>query len=135
MAIIGEPIIAAKLVSVDSALSDSSLNPVQNKVIKTALDGKVNTEQGKGLSQNDFTNALKGKLDNIEAEANKTVVDASLSGSSTNPVQNKAVKAELDKKVDLEDYYIEDDDADKTYMVTKTFQNGFLVEHFEEVTA
>lgn len=30
-------------VDVDAALSDSSLNPVQNKVIKAALDGKLNT--------------------------------------------------------------------------------------------
>ena len=30
-------------VEVDAALSDTSLNPVQNKVIKAALDGKLNT--------------------------------------------------------------------------------------------
>lgn len=41
----------------------------------------------------------KGKLDGIAEGANKTVVDSALSDSSTNPVQNKAVKAELDKKM------------------------------------
>lgn len=47
---------------IDSALSTTSENPVQNKVITTALNGKVNTETGKGLSTNDYTNAEKTKL-------------------------------------------------------------------------
>ena len=33
-------------VTVDSALSDSSTNPVQNKVVKSAVDAKVNIDQG-----------------------------------------------------------------------------------------
>lgn len=40
----------------------------------------------------------KAKLDGVEDGANKTVVDAALDAASTNPVQNKAVKAELDTK-------------------------------------
>ena len=40
----------------------------------------------------------KAKLDGIAAQANKVVVDASLSDSSTNPVQNKVIKAALDGK-------------------------------------
>ena len=35
----------------------------------------------------------KSKLDGIASGANKTIVDSSLSASSTNPVQNKAVYA------------------------------------------
>lgn len=46
---------------------------------------------GKGLSTNDYTTAEKNKLTGIEAQANKTVVDANLSQTSTNPVQNKAI--------------------------------------------
>lgn len=38
----------------------------------------------------------KVKLDGIETGANKTVIDSSLSDTSTNPVQNKVVKAGLD---------------------------------------
>lgn len=38
----------------------------------------------------------KAKLDEIAEGANKTVVDSALSTTSTNPVQNKAVKAALD---------------------------------------
>lgn len=36
-------------VEVDSELSDSSRHPVQNKVVKGALDGKVDKVSGKGL--------------------------------------------------------------------------------------
>lgn len=40
----------------------------------------------------------KSKLDGIATEANKTVVDSSLSSSSTNPVQNKVVNSALGGK-------------------------------------
>lgn len=40
----------------------------------------------------------KSKLDGIATEANKTVVDSSLSSSSTNPVQNKVVNSALSGK-------------------------------------
>lgn len=42
--------------------------------------------------------ADKTKLDGVAVGANKTIVDAALSSTSTNPVQNKAVKAALDTK-------------------------------------
>lgn len=48
---------------VDSALSSTSTNPVQNKVINTALSNKVDKVTGKGLSTNDFDNGYKAKLD------------------------------------------------------------------------
>ena len=58
---------------VDAALDAVSANPVQNKAVKAALDGK--------------------------AGATKTIVDDAMSDTSTNPVQNKAVKAALDGKL------------------------------------
>lgn len=45
--------------------------------------------------------ADKKKLDGIAAGANKTTVDSALSSTSANPVQNKVIKAELDKKVPI----------------------------------
>jgi len=54
-----------KKIIVDSSLSTSSTNPVQNKVITQALSNKVNKETGKGLSSNDFTDELKTKLENM----------------------------------------------------------------------
>lgn len=60
------------------------------------LENKVDKVDGKGLSTNDFTNELKTKLEGVEAGANKTVIDEALNDTSTNPVQNKIVKGELD---------------------------------------
>lgn len=61
----------------------------------------VQKEEGKGLSSNDYTTTEKEKLAGIAEGANKTVVDDALSSTSTNPVQNKAVNAELAKKAAL----------------------------------
>ena len=85
-------------ITVDTEISETSTHPVQNKVIKAALDLKVNAVNGKGLSTEDYTSAEKNKLSGIESGANKTVIDSSLISESTNPVQNKAVKAALDLK-------------------------------------
>lgn len=65
-------------VVVDDAMSTTSTNPVQNKVITKALndglDNKVDKETGKGLSTNDFTTVYKEKLDGIEPNANNYVL-------------------------------------------------------------
>lgn len=55
----------------------------------------VKKEDGKGLSANDFTTEEKNKLSGLK----NVTVDSSLSSSSTNPVQNKAVNTALDNKV------------------------------------
>lgn len=90
----------ANKITVDSALSTTSTNPVQNKAINTALSNKVDKVSGKGLSSNDFTADLKSKLEDIDIGANKTIVDSSLNATSTNPVQNGAIYTALDTKVD-----------------------------------
>lgn len=59
-------------VVVDTALSISSTNPVQNKVITEALNKKINSSDGKGLSSNDFTDSDKNS---IHTHANKSVLD------------------------------------------------------------
>ena len=70
-------------------------------VLNNTISNKVDKEPGKGLSTEDFTAELLEKLNNIEPQANKTVVDSALSSSSTNPVQNKKVKEALDAKPDV----------------------------------
>lgn len=60
----------AQHIDVDDALSAESVNPVQNKIVKAALDEKVAKEEGKGLSSNDYTTAEKTKLEGIEDGAN-----------------------------------------------------------------
>lgn len=86
-------------VDVDNALSATSTNPVQNKVITSALTRKagtaVATESANGL----MSKADKTKLNGIAAGANKTTIDSTMSGSSVNPVQNKVIKQYVDDKV------------------------------------
>lgn len=52
----------ANKITVDSTLNSTSTNPVQNKVVNTALGNKVDKVSGKGLSTNDYTTAEKTKL-------------------------------------------------------------------------
>lgn len=85
---------------VDATLDATSTNPVQNKTVKTALDGKASTAEATTGAAGLMSAADKAKLDGVEAGANKTTVDAALDAASENPVQNKAVKAALDGKLD-----------------------------------
>lgn len=84
---------------VDAALDADSTNPVQNKAVKTALDGKAGTAVATTSANGLMSKDDKGKLNGVEAGANKTIVDAALDAASENPVQNKAVKAALDGKL------------------------------------
>lgn len=58
------------------------------------LPSSTATQDTKGL----MSAGDKVKLDSMEKGANKTTVDSELSSTSTNPVQNKAVKGALDDK-------------------------------------
>ena len=62
------------------------------------LPSSTATQDTKGL----MSAGDKVKLDSIEEGANKTTVDSELSSTSTNPVQNKAVKGALDNKANSE---------------------------------
>ena len=84
---------------VDAALDAASENPVQNKAVKAALDGKAGTAEATTGAAGLMSAADKTKLNGVEAGANKTTVDAALDAASENPVQNKAVKAALDGKL------------------------------------
>lgn len=89
----------------DSALSlkaDSSSVYTKTEA-DNLLNGKVDKVEGYGLSENDFTDTNKTKLDGIEAEANKTVVDNALDGTSANPVENRVVKSSLDEKLNADE--------------------------------
>lgn len=103
-------------IGVSQAISDA-LTPVQ-----TAISGKVDKVAGKGLSTNDFTNTDKVNLSTALSKANAAApqsttytkaqvdtklaaklntadVDDALSGTSTNPVQNKVIQAPVAKLV------------------------------------
>ena len=87
-------------------LNETGLAYFWNQIL-ARLNKFVPAESGKGLSSNDYTVEEKEKLAGIEVGANKTIVDSTLSATSTNPVQNKVVntkfetiQAEVDSKVD-----------------------------------
>lgn len=61
---------------------------------------KQDKEEGKGLSEEDFTTILKTKLDNIEEYATHTIIDDGLDENSINPVQNKIINGALNLKAD-----------------------------------
>lgn len=86
-------------VDVDNALSATSTNPVQNKVVKAALDKKAGTAVATTSANGLMSKADKTKLNDIERGANKTTIDSAMSGSSVNPVQNKVIKQYIDDKV------------------------------------
>lgn len=100
-------------ITVDSALSASSTNPVQNKVIKAELDKKIETIPSAGsdivggIKADDATasdtqpvrKGTDGKLYTAPSSGSGTTitVDSEMSDTSTNPVQNKIAKAYMDK--------------------------------------
>lgn len=103
-------------VIVDSALSSTSTNPVQNKIInakfdsvQASIDGKVDIEAGKGLSTNDLTNALKSNYDAAythsqqvhapaDAEAN-VIVGIQKNGTDLTVDSNKKVNITVPTKI------------------------------------
>lgn len=114
-------------ITVDSALSTTSENPVQNKVITVELNKKANTEDlatvATSGNYNDLSNKpaiptktsdLTNDSDFVESTdlsavatsgsyndlSNKPTIDSALSSTSTNAVQNKVIKGALDGKQD-----------------------------------
>ena len=87
-------------VTVDSTMSSTSTNPVQNKVIYSALQGKQNTlTAGTGISINGNTISCT-----VTGGGSSVTVDSALSGTSTNPVQNKVIYTALQGKQDKINY-------------------------------
>ena len=93
------------------------------KIGNVTYDGTSNvsattaTQSASGL----MSAADKKKLDGIANGANKTIIDSSLSTTSTKPVQNKVIKIELDKKADKTAL---DAKADKTALDGKLDKTG-----------
>ena len=78
---------------VDDALSETSKNPVQNKIVTAELKKKVDAEDGKGLSTNDYDDTSKAKVDAIPSDPKytDTVYD------------DTEIKKDIAKKVDAVD--------------------------------
>ena len=113
-------------ITVDSALSSTSTNPVQNKVLYAALNNKLDkngtaTYAARDSSGNIISSTYAKKTDlssyvksinNVKPDSAGNVnisssgggsnitVDATLSGTSNNAIANKAVYAALENKLD-----------------------------------
>ena len=95
---------------VDSVLSSTSTNAIQNKVVKSALDSKANSSHTHSIS--DVTNlqdSLDSKSDSTHTHSYNDLsdkptiptiptIDSALSSTSTNAIQNKVVTKALNNK-------------------------------------
>lgn len=92
-------------VEIDVEISSTSENPVQNKVISSALDKKVDKENGKGLSSNDFTNEDKNKLDSLknydDTEVRKELADKQdkLTAGTGITIQDNVISAKTSQPI------------------------------------
>lgn len=78
----------------------NALTPDANKAVNIDLSGKVDVVQGKGLSTEDFTGALKSKLEGVDTGAQVNVIEAvQVNGTALN-VSNKTVNVDISGKVD-----------------------------------
>ena len=85
---------------IDTSLSTTSTNAVQNKAVTTALNSKANNLLANNSRDGLMSKGDYSKLSQIENQATKTIIDTSLSDSSTNPVQNKVINTALNTKAD-----------------------------------
>lgn len=80
------------------SLTDSDAKIPSSALMQDVLDGKVDTVPGKGLSENDYTDADKAKLDGIEAGAEVNVIETvKVNGSALTPT-DKAVDVPVPTK-------------------------------------
>ena len=86
-------------ITIDDQLSSTSENPVQNKVIYTALSNKVDAVSGKGLSTNDYTTTEKTKLSGIATGAQVNVIETIKVNNTALTPSSKAVNITVPTKV------------------------------------
>ena len=73
-------------------------NEILGTVINAIDNIKVDKENGKGLSSNDFTTEEKEKLARLQ-ETVQINIDNALSSTSENPVQNKVINSAIEARV------------------------------------
>ena len=100
----------ANKITVDSALSSSSTNPVQNQIINAKFDSvqasinnKVDKVDGKGLSTNDLTATLKSNYDAAYTHSQSTHAPANAEANVIIGVQKNGTDLTIDsnKKVNI----------------------------------
>lgn len=114
---------------IDTKMSDSSSNAIANKTVKKYIDGvasktdasilslnegKVDKEQGKGLSTNDYTDLDKAKLDKMPTKVSDLENDSKY--VTDQELVNLATKDEL-KRLDDKITYIDVPELVNDYIV------------------
>lgn len=114
---------------IDTKMSDSSSNAIANKTVKKYIDGvasktdasilslnegKVDKEQGKGLSTNDYTDLDKAKLDKMPTKVSDLENDSNY--VTDQELVNLATKDEL-KRLDDKITYIDVPELVNDYIV------------------
>ena len=90
--------------------------------IDTLLLSKVNTESGKGLSTNDFSDTYKNKINGIESGAEVNVIETvKVNGSALTPT-NKAVNIDISGKANSSDVYTKTQ-SDSRYIQDSSYQH------------
>lgn len=82
--------------AINNAIASALTSYYTKTAVDTLLNGKVSKENGKGLSANDFTNALKAKLDGLPdssalATQISTAISTALQPYSTTTQMNSAI--------------------------------------------
>ena len=111
--------------TVDTALSSTSENPVQNKVINSALENKANSNELSNHTSNTAIHITADERKKWNNAASSTVtVDTALSNTSTNAISNKAVKNALDNKANNTDLTNKVDKVNGKGLSTNDFTNA-----------
>ena len=91
-------------------LDELGLEELWRNII-SKLSKKVDKENGKGLSSNDFTTEEKEKLARLQ-ETVQIDIDSALSTTSENPVQNKIISAAITNLTNLISSTITNEEVD-----------------------
>ena len=92
-------------------LDELGLEELWRNII-SKLSKKVDKEDGKGLSSNDFTTEEKEKLARLQ-ETVQIDIDSALNSTSENPVQNKIISAAITNLTDLISSTITNEEVDE----------------------
>jgi hypothetical protein len=130
--------------SIDDVPGDTSKKTIQLKeglsqvvvVDHQDISGKVDKVEGKGLSTNDFTDADKDKLDNIEAGAEVNVIETIKVDNVAQTVTDKTVNIDLSGKAEKSEMSITDvtGDASKKNIQLKSGLSQVVVIDHQDIS-
>jgi hypothetical protein len=92
--------VVEQIPAVDGYVDPESGNAVSGRAVAEALASKVDAEEGKGLSSNDFTDADADKLDGIAEGAEPNVIDTVNVDGVPLDVEDRSVNVDLSGKAD-----------------------------------